>query len=44
MKHTINQVLIATTAVAVGIFGLQAKTVAWYHFNEGESGTTLQGG
>ena len=44
MKHTINRVLIATAAVAVGAFGLQAKTVAWYHFNEGANGTTMTGG
>ena len=38
MKHTINRSLIATAAVAVGAFCLQARTVAWYHFNEGANG------
>ena len=32
------QFLIAIAAVAAGIFSLQARTVAWYHFNEGENG------
>ena len=38
MKHTINRSLIATAAVAAGAFCLQARTVAWYHFNEGANG------
>ena len=44
MKHTINQVLIATAAIAAGALGLQAKTVAWYHFNEGANGEIMAGG
>ena len=32
------QFLGAIAAVAAGMLGLQARTVAWYHFNEGASG------
>ncbi|MBQ2632116.1 MAG: laminin G domain-containing protein [Kiritimatiellae bacterium] len=38
MKHLKMQFLIAIAAVAAGMFSLQARTVAWYHFNEGENG------
>ena len=44
MKHTTNRFLVATAAVAAGAFCLQARTVAWYHFNEGANGTTPTGG
>ena len=44
MKHTTNRFLVATAAVAVGAFCLQARTVAWYHFNEGANGAAMQGG
>ena len=44
MKHTINRSLIATAAVAAGAFCLHARTVAWYHFNEGANGMTPTGG
>lgn len=33
------QFLVAIAAVVAGMLGLQAKTVAWYHFNEGAIGT-----
>ena len=36
--------LIAIAAVVAGMLGLQAKTVAWYHFNEGANGTFAAGG
>ena len=32
------QFLIAIAAIAAGILSLQARTVAWYHFNEGANG------
>ncbi len=38
------QLLIAVAAIAASLFSLQAKTVAWYHFNEGANGTAMQGG
>ena len=44
MKHSKLQFLTAIAAVAVGISNLSAKTVAWYHFNEGANGTAMQGG
>ena len=44
MKHSKLQFLTAIAAVAVGISNLSAKTVAWYHFNEGESGEVMPGG
>ena len=44
MKHSKTQFLIAIAAVAAGLSSLQARTVAWYHFNEGESGETAVGG
>ena len=39
MKHSKTQFLVAIAAVVAGMLGLQAKTVAWYHFNEGAIGT-----
>lgn len=39
MKHSRMQFLVAIAAVVAGMLGLQAKTVAWYHFNEGANGT-----
>ena len=44
MKHSRLQFLGAIAAVAAGMLDLQAKTVAWYHFNEGASGETAAGG
>ena len=44
VKHPKMQFLIAIAAVVAGMLGLQAKTVAWYHFNEGASGETMTGG
>ena len=38
------QFLVAIAAVAAGMLGLQAKTVAWYHFDEGANGETMTGG
>ena len=38
------QFLSAIAAVVAGMLGLQAKTVAWYHFNEGANGTLMSGG
>ena len=38
------QFLVAIAAVVAGMLGLQAKTVAWYHFNEGANGETMTGG
>ena len=39
VRHSKMQFLIAIAAVAAGMFSLQAKTVAWYHFDEGAIGT-----
>ncbi len=44
MKHRKNRLLITAAAVAAGAFGLHARTVAWYHFNEGANGAAMQGG
>ena len=38
MKKKIHPVVIAAS-LALTMGGLSAKTVAWYHFNEGENGT-----
>jgi len=38
------QFLVAIAAVVAGMLGLQAKTVAWYHFNEGANGEKATGG
>ena len=43
MKHTTNRFLIAIAVVAAGAFCLQARTVAWYHFNEGANGYASTG-
>ena len=44
MKHSKTQFLVAIAAVAAGMLGLQAKTVAWYHFDEGANGEIMAGG
>ena len=44
MKHRIDRFLITAAAVVAGAFGLHARTVAWYHFNEGANGTAMTGG
>ena len=44
VKHLKMQFLIAIAAVVAGMLGLQAKTVAWYHFDEGANGEIMAGG
>ena len=39
---SIKNILMAVSALAA--CAVHAKTVAWYHFNEGASGTVMQGG
>ena len=41
--RTMSKVSVAAVSMLAACVA-QAKTVAWYHFNEGASGTTLQGG
>ena len=43
MKNLIRCAVLVASAV-LGIGSLSARTVAWYHFNEGANGTTPTGG
>ena len=43
MKNLIRCAVVVASAV-LGIGSLSARTVAWYHFNEGANGTTPAGG